>query len=83
MSDPKKTDETTLESALEKLDALVQEMETGELPLETLISKYEEGVGLAKFCRERLTSAEKRIEIISRDTAGRAILEPFDTESDE
>lgn len=78
MSDPE-----SLESALATLDELVKEMEAGDLPLESLIAKYEAGVKLTKFCRERLTEAEKRIEIISRDASGNLTIDEFDTESDE
>jgi len=73
----------SLESALETLETLVKEMESGDLPLETLIAKYESGVNLTKFCRDRLTEAEKRIEIISRDASGSVTLEEFETGSDD
>lgn len=76
-------DPESLESALEALETLVKEMEGGDLPLESLISKYESGVRLTKFCRDRLTEAEKRIEIISRDTSGTITLEEFETSSDD
>lgn len=76
-------DPESLESALEALETLVKEMESGDLPLESLISKYESGVRLTKFCRDRLTEAEKRIEIISRDTSGTITLEEFETSSDD
>jgi len=71
-------DPDSLESALEALEQLVKAMESDDLPLEALIEKYESGVKLTKFCRERLTDAERRIEIISRDSSGKVILEEFD-----
>ncbi|MFY8216326.1 MAG: exodeoxyribonuclease VII small subunit [Chthoniobacterales bacterium] len=73
----------SLEAALETLEGLVKEMESGDLPLETLIARYESGVKLTKFCRDRLTDAEKRIEIISRDASGTVTLEEFETGSDD
>lgn len=73
----------TLEAALERLDAIVREMEAGELPLETLIGKYEEGIGLSKFCEEKLSSAEERIRIITRNAAGNPVLEEFDATGEE
>lgn len=76
-------DPESLESALEALEGLVKEMESGDLPLEVLISKYESGVKLTKFCRERLTDAEKRIEIISRDASGGITISEFETETDD
>jgi exodeoxyribonuclease VII small subunit len=73
----------SLESALERLDAIVRDMETGDLPLETLIAKYEEGIGLSKVCREKLDRAEERIRIISRDASGNPVLEEFNTSGTE
>ncbi|HVE16709.1 MAG TPA: exodeoxyribonuclease VII small subunit [Chthoniobacterales bacterium] len=73
----------SLESALERLDAIVRDMEAGDLPLETLIAKYEEGIGLSKICREKLDRAEERIRIISRDAAGNPVLEEFNTSGTE
>lgn len=78
-----KPDNPTLESALERIHGIVAEMEEGELPLETLITRYEEGVGLVKFCQERLEAAEKRIQIITTDAKGRTSLEPFEAEEGE
>jgi exodeoxyribonuclease VII small subunit len=56
-------------------------MEEGSLPLETLIVRYEEGVGLVKICQEKLDAAEKKIQIISRDARGAVELKDFE-ESD-
>lgn len=75
MSTPEQT--PTLESALDRLDAIVREMEAGELPLESLIAKYEEGIALTKLCQEKLDRAEERIRILSRDAAGNPVLEDF------
>ncbi len=73
----------SLETALERLDAIVREMEAGELPLETLITRYEEGIALSKLCREKLETAEERIRIITRDAQGNPVLEDFDASSAE
>jgi len=67
-----------LEASIERIHSIVAEMEAGSLPLETLISRYEEGVQLVKACQEKLDAAEKRIEIITRDARGRAALSDFD-----
>jgi exodeoxyribonuclease VII small subunit len=53
-------------------------METGKLPLEDLIVRYEEGMNLVKVCQERLTSAEQKIEIIARNSAGKAVVKDFE-----
>ncbi len=78
---PDPTDpELTLESAMDRLDAIVQEVESGNLPLEALIAKYEEGITLTKFCQGKLDHAEERIRLISRDSEGTPTLEPFETD---
>lgn len=70
--------EPTFESALERLEQIVEEMEGDRLPLEELLGRYEEGTRLVKVCQERLNTAEKRIEIITRNAAESAELSPFD-----
>ena len=53
-------------------------MESGELPLEDLIVRYEEGMKLVKVCQERLAAAEQRIEIITRNSAGKPVVKEFE-----
>ena len=71
----------SLEQAMETLEAILAEMESGDLPLEELIGRFEKGVGLVKFCRQRLESAEKRIEIVTNQLDGSLSLEEFRTEA--
>ena len=61
--------EANFEQAMKRLEAIVEQMESGELSLEDLIVRYEEGMKLVKVCQERLVSAEQRIEIITRNSA--------------
>ncbi len=68
---------TSLESSLERIQSIVTEMESGNLPLDTLIARFEEGVGLVKTCQQKLDAAEKRIEIIVKNARGEASLEAF------
>lgn len=68
----------TFESAVERLEFIVAAMESGDLPLEELLLRYEEGARLVKFCGEKLTAAEKRIEIVTRTAAGEKSAVPFD-----
>ena len=59
------------EASLEKLQALVRELESGDCSLEDSIKKFEEGIALAKGCQERLTKAEQKIEVLLKaDKAG-------------
>ena len=71
--------ELNFEKAMSRLEAIVEQMETGKLPLEDLIVRYEEGMNLVKVCQERLTKAEQKIEIIARNSAGKAVVKDFET----
>ncbi|MDQ6623102.1 MAG: exodeoxyribonuclease VII small subunit [Verrucomicrobiota bacterium] len=74
----KSAPEMHFEAAMDRLEAIVDQMESGKMQLEELIVRYEEGMKLVKVCQERLASAEQRIEIISRDHAGKAVVKNFD-----
>lgn len=74
--------EQTFETAIGRLEVLVEEMEREDLPLERLIVNYEEGIKLVKTCQQKLADAEKRIEIIQRQAGGEATLRPFDAEAE-
>ena len=71
------------EEALKKLENIVEAMEADDLPLETLLAKYEEGSKLAKICREKLSEAELKIQQLEKNTAGEMKLKPFETEENE
>lgn len=70
--------ELNFETAMDRLEAIVEQMESGKLPLEDLIVRYEEGMNLVKVCQERLTSAEQKIEIIARNSAGKTFVKNFE-----
>lgn len=72
----------TFESSLEELERIVRDLEQGELPLEKSLELFEKGVKLSRECQERLSQAERRIEILMRDTQGRPAVRPFEPESD-
>ena len=63
---------------MERLEGIVEQMESGKLPLEDLIVRYEEGMNLVKICQERLANAEQKIEIIARDSAGKTTVKDFE-----
>src|ERR1700760_1558055 len=66
------------ETAMDRLEKIVEQMESGQLPLEDLIVRYEEGMNLVKVCQERLASAEQKIEIIARNNAGKPVVKDFE-----
>ncbi len=65
------------EDALKNLESVVEAMESGELPLESLIAKYEEGVKLAKVCQEKLAEAELKIQQLEKTATGELKLKPL------
>ena len=75
--DPDKTSKTSFESALAKLEAIVDSMEQGEIPLADLLGKYEEGTRLLKVCEARLKDAELKIEKLKKSKDGEAAFEDF------
>ncbi len=70
--------ETNFETAMDRLEAIVEQMESGKLPLEELIVRYEEGMNMVKVCQERLATAEQKIEIIARNSAGKPVVKNFE-----
>ena len=71
----------SFESSLEELERIVRELEHGELPLERSLELFEQGVKLSRECQDRLNQAERRIEILMRDSQGRSVARPFESET--
>ena len=83
MAIPRKTESTpSFEGAMNRLEEIVEQMESGQMLLEELIVRYEEGMKLVKVCQERLANAEQRIEVITRNNAGKPIVEDFATSAE-
>ncbi|CUN50446.1 MULTISPECIES: exodeoxyribonuclease VII small subunit [Mitsuokella] len=59
--------ELSFEESLEKLEAIVKEMEGGDLTLKDLMSHYSEGVGLAKNCMGALERAEQTMDLLVKE----------------
>jgi exodeoxyribonuclease VII small subunit len=70
--------EMPFEEALKRLNSIVETMEGDDLPLEKLLSQYEEGVRLHQLCQSRLAAAEVRIQQIEKDASGRLSAKPID-----
>jgi exodeoxyribonuclease VII small subunit len=66
------------EQAMERLDTIVEAMESGEIGIEESISKYEEAMQLAAHCRKILEESEQRIKKIQLDATGQPRTEPFE-----
>ncbi len=69
----------TFEAALTKLEAIVESMESGQVPLAELLDKFEEGSKLLRVCEVRLKDAEMKIEQLKKQKDG-SVLVPFDAE---
>jgi exodeoxyribonuclease VII small subunit len=72
----------SFEEALAGLEALVDRLEGGELPLEAALEAFEQGVRLSRRCAEQLEGAERRLEELVRE-GGAVVARPFDAGEDE
>ncbi len=68
----------SFETALEKLESIVESMESGEVPLADLLAKFEEGNRLLKICESRLKDAELKIEQLKKQKDGSIAFEKFE-----
>ena len=69
-----------LEKSLTDLENLVEELESGDLPLEKAMKKFEEGIKLTRGCQAALKDAEQKVEILLKSAGGDEALEAFDTD---
>jgi exodeoxyribonuclease VII small subunit len=79
----KEQEKKKFEEAIEELEKVVERLESGELSLEDSLAAFEEGVGLVKFCNQRLTEVEKKIELLVKDKDGKLQLKVLDEAADE
>ncbi len=75
--------EKKFEAALARLEKIVKELESGDLPLEQSLKLFEEGTKLARICNKRLEEAERKVEILLKDKNGNIRAEPFEEGSEE
>lgn len=80
---PAKAGSLPFEEALKKLEAIVEAMESQDLPLESLLAQYEEGTQLAKVCQTKLAEAELKIQQLEKNAAGEMRLKPMSSEESE
>lgn len=71
------------EDAFEMLSGIVSKLEHGDLSLEDALAAYEEGISLVRHLGTKLTEVEKRVEVLTRDTAGLFQLEPLVEDEEE
>ncbi|MBK7394666.1 MAG: exodeoxyribonuclease VII small subunit [Chloracidobacterium sp.] len=73
--------EKSFEKSLVELEEIVVKLEGGDLALEESLELFETGISLSRSCRERLTNAERRIEILMKDPDGGFTAEEIDPDS--
>ena len=67
-----------LEKSIADLESLVDELESGDLPLEKAMKKFEEGIKLTRSCQAALKEAEQKVEILLKSAGGEEALEDFE-----
>lgn len=77
-----RSEDLPFEEALKRLESIVEKMESDDLPLETLLARFEEGTRLAKICQTKLTEAELKIQQLEKNATGELALKPFESSAD-
>ncbi len=78
-----KEEKLTFEDAMQKLETIVRELETGQIKLDDAVEQYEKAMALKKFCEEKLKAAELKIEKIEQSKDGSLTLKPLDENENE
>ena len=73
----KEQSDKNFETALEDLEQVVEQLESGDLALEDSLAAFEKGVGLAKYCNQKLNDVEKKVELLIKDKDGKLQLTAF------
>jgi exodeoxyribonuclease VII small subunit len=79
--DASKLEALPFEEAMKRLEAIVEALESEDLPLENLLARFEEGTRLAKACHAKLAEAEVKIQKLETNNAGEMSLSPFSPET--
>jgi len=67
----------SFEDAMESLENIVQELESGDLSLERAMQRFEEGIKLSKYCSDKLDETEKKITLLTGTADGNVSETPF------
>jgi exodeoxyribonuclease VII small subunit len=71
------------ESSIKRLEAIVHDLEKGDLPLEESLKVFEEGMTLIKFCSEKLEEVEQKVTMLVKEGNGKYAHQPFEIEKHE
>jgi len=69
----------SFEENLDELEALVKELESGDLPLEKALDRFQKGIKLSEQCRQKLEEAEEKVEVLLKK-GGTVQPAPFEPE---
>jgi exodeoxyribonuclease VII small subunit len=75
--------EKKFEEAMERLEQIVETLESGDLALDQSLKSFEEGMGLVNFCTKKLEEAEQKVTILIKESEGKWAQQPFATEEKE
>ena len=81
MNEKDNQEPVSFEEALKELEGIVRKLESGEAKLEEALGLFERGVKLSRFCSQKLEEAEKKIEMLVKDSRGEYQAVPFEPES--
>lgn len=70
------------EKSFDRLEKIVQKLESEELSLDESLKLFEEGIGLSRLCHRRLEEVERQIETILADAKGEPVTGPFEDEDE-
>lgn len=76
-------EERRFEDAMAELEAVVARLESGDLALEEALAAFEQGIALVRLLNEKLSRAEQRVEILTRDAEGALCLQSVEDLKDE
>jgi exodeoxyribonuclease VII small subunit len=80
MNEKQEQDPVSFEAALKELEGIVKQLETGEAKLEESLQLFERGIRLSRFCSQKLEEAEKKIEMLVKDSRGEYTTVPLEPE---
>ena len=75
--------EKSFETSLAELEDIVSKLDDGDLPLEESLGLFEKGIRLSRECRERLSNAERRIEVLMKEADGSLSTREFEIDNSE
>jgi exodeoxyribonuclease VII small subunit len=71
------------ETALKRLEEIVKKLENGELSLDSALQLFEEGIKLSRLCHTKLEEAERRVEILVKNSSGQPRAVAFESENEQ